>query len=473
MTLRTKTSTSTKSKTKKSSHIGTAHLQASNAIINDICWTVGKLQRDKLRGGLYLIEKAHSDLTTNLANYISLIKTELQKQLTQSLKHDKTPADIKETKQRYKRKLHSSIHYAPQKVKTICWQLAMSQLEKQHAPMIELPFTYLLSEEQMALCLHKTDRGFVQSLGQRIQRKLREKLDYSPSFYFSFENPPVPVEKRKTFHDTLPHIHGAMLFQPNDAKIIRQAMYDLNNADKHSVFHLQEFRLHKGSRKECVAALGEFMADVGWAIYQTKGFDALKFYHHSRKIKGFEKGFQFATQEVTAMAKEIYKEFRAIYNKSAPKKAKKSICVTITASTYSAVVNTAFDESEATVAASVTIVSTPTAAEIEKMCDEIIKSGYSVKETECICNDLFRNGITAELLSRSLADGNNLFDKDSKGRSGIFYVASELLMSGRYTKKDLIETYSKSRAGTVKDVTAKRRSLTVHNVLKILDIISH
>jgi hypothetical protein len=119
----------------------------------------------------------------------------------------------------------------------------------------------------------------------------------------------------------------------------------------------------------------------------------------------------------------------------------------------------------------VTIVSTPTAAEIEIMCDEVRKSGHNVKETDCICEDLLQKGITAELLSRNIADGNNLFDKDSKGRSGIFYVASELLMSGRYSKNDLIEAYTIARTGSVKDSTSKRRALTVHNALTILKII--
>jgi hypothetical protein len=289
-----KKASTTKRKRKKTGHFGTMILRASNAEIERSSWYAGKKRRDKLRKGLYLLGSPKSCLLDNLKSYTADIKNELNSAFESHAKYI-PKEEHKEVKRFYTGKLQTSIHKAPLKIQTICFQLAMSQLEKQNTTMIEMPFTYLLTQEQVELCRNQHDRGFASRLGQRIQRKLREVLGYSPAFYFTFENPEAAPEKQTSFHDRLPHIHGALLFRSEDEDAIWQAFYDLNKADPKSVFHSREFRIHHKERKECVDALGEFDADIGWAIYQTKAVSDLAFYNRLYKIKGFE-DCQFATR---------------------------------------------------------------------------------------------------------------------------------------------------------------------------------
>jgi hypothetical protein len=331
---------------------------------------------------------------------------------------------------------------------------------------IAMPFTYLLTEEQVELCRNQSDRGFASRLGQRMQRKLRETLGYSPAFYFTFENPPVSAEKRETLHDTLPHIHGAILFRQENEDAIRQALYKLNNADVNSVFHLQELRFHRSRRKECVDALGEFDADVGWAIYQTKDLVGVRVRNQQRNIKGFE-DVQFATQEVNGVAKAIYADFRAIYNKPIPKSPKraKAACSAIlgvpTGATYASLVNTMIDEEAATAT-----VLTP--AQIESLCDEIMASKHQKKERECICNDIYKRAITGDIIIQSVKDGKNPFDGINTGRAPLLRIACNLLIAGTYSLERLANEFENSGKNRP---YAKRRSSVVHNSLKILKIL--
>lgn len=466
MSVAAKKASTTKKKSKKPRHIGTMKRRASNDRIDDAAWQAGKLRRDKLRSGLYFKAVGDNSYQSSLESFISDIKAELRERLPGALVGAKRLSDIKEIRQNYNGKLPPSIHSAPIKIKTICLQQAMSRLEKQHSEMIAMPFTYLLTEEQIELCRNQSDRGFASRLGQRIQRKCREVLGYSPAFYFTFENPPVSAEKRKNIHDTLPHIHGAMLFREEDKSVIRQALYKLNNADVKSVFHLQELRFHRSKRKECVDALGEFDADVGWAIYQTKDLLGVRVRNHSRNIKGFE-DVQFATQEVNAVAKAIYADFRVCYNKpilKSPKRAKGACSAILgvpTGATYASLVNTMFDEEAATATAL-------TPAQIEMLCDEIMASKYQKKERECICNDIYKHGITGDIIIQSIRDGKNPFDGINTGRAPVLRIACDLIIAGAYSLERLANEFENSGKNRP---YAKRRSSVVHNSLKILKIL--
>lgn len=180
--------------------------------------------------------------------------------------------------------------------------LALATMEAESNGEYKLvPFVFNLSTA-LHQCTNATkNKSEIAYLRHRLHTSLKRALNREPDFWLSLEMAPKANTGK-------PHMQGALLLKPSEAKRAVKAFHRINGEVSRHFKHYA-LRFLSGKRRAIIAERGQLYAELNWALYCTKERGRVAIQYIKRPQHGRKKTIAI-TRLLQQRAEQLYSELR-------------------------------------------------------------------------------------------------------------------------------------------------------------------